>query len=590
MSGGGDRRDEAFAFAAVGVTWVFGTMALIGPVALLVAVVTMSGILIAGYDERISLLTSAAGVGLGSLLWGFEGWLVDPINTMVAIYRDYLFDGQRIDIEGLPALFLSMLVNGPAWPYFAPLGIVAGGLYATCWQVLTGSPLRRTTRVMPCDKVTSGVMTRFAKRRVDDADALIGDSTLLGVDKHARKRVTLSDADANKHTLVLGTTGSGKTVSVLNMVEGAIDRQQAVVYVDGKGDYDLADKILSYAVDQGRPAYLFAMNGKSCVYNPLASGGYSAKKDRIVELREWSEDHYRKLAEGYMQIVFKVLEATGIDADLVTVADYMSMEKLAELVEDQGDSLPDHERYLDAIAKREAAEEHVQSLKEEIWTLAESEIGHLFDTDRCPRDRLLELLPAIEEQAVVYFCLPALQFPALARLIGRLVINDLKSAAAAQVAKPRHARMPFTTVFDEFSVFAGDQVLNLINQGRSAGVRGVLATQSVADIGRAVANGPDHFIRQVFASCNSYLIQRLNADDDVTAMVELIGTRDTIEHTAQVDLLGATGLGSARRTKSFTVHPDIIKQLRVGEAVFVNKNQNTTKHILVRHSRIERHQ
>jgi len=431
-------------------------------------------------------------------------------------------------------------------------------------------------------------MTRFAKRRVENADASIGDSTLLGIDKHTRKRITFSDADANKHTLVLGTTGSGKTVSILNMVESAIDRQQTVVYVDGKGDYDLAEKVLGYAADQGRPAYLFAMNGESCVYNPLASGGYSAKKDRIVELREWSEDHYRKLAEGYMQIVFKVLEATGIDADLVTVADYMSMEKLAELIEDQGDSFPDRERYLAAIAKREAAEEKVQSLKEEIWTLAESEIGHLFNTARCSHDRLLELLPAIEERAVVYFCLPALQFPALARLIGRLVINDLKSAAAAQLAKPRHQRVPFTTVFDEFSVFAGDQVLNLINQGRSAGVRGVLATQSVADIGRAVTNGPDHFIRQVFASCNSYLIQRLNADDDVTAMVELIGTKDAVEHTAQVDLLGATGLGSARRTKSFTIHPDIIKQLDLGEAVFVNKNRRQVQRILVRCGRIER--
>ena len=61
----------------------------------------------------------------------------------------------------------------------------------------------------------------------------------------------------------------------------------------------------------GRPAYLFALSGKSCRYNPLVPGGYSAKKDRIIELRDWSEDHYRKLAEGYMQTVFKVLDADG---------------------------------------------------------------------------------------------------------------------------------------------------------------------------------------------------------------------------------------------------------------------------------------
>ena len=110
-------------------------------------------------------------------------------------------------------------------------------------------------------------------------------------------------------------------------------------------------------------------------------------------------------------------------------------------------------------------------------------------------------------------------------------------------------------------MFAGEQVLNLINQGRGAGVRAVLATQSVADIGRTVTNGPDHFIRQVVTNCNSYLIHRLHAAEDVTAIVETIGTKDAVEHTAQIDMLGSTGLGSARQTKTFQVHPDEIKQL-----------------------------
>ena len=431
------------------------------------------------------------------------------------------------------------------------------------------------------------MVAKIAKRRVDQADAEVQEGTLLGINKQSRQRVNLSDDDANKHTLVLGTTGSGKTVSVLNLVESAINRQLPVVYVDGKGDYDLARQVMAYARAQGRPAYLFAMNGNSCVYNPLASGGYSAKKDRIVELREWSEDHYRKLAEGYMQTVFKVLDACGIKTDLVTVADYMSMARLTELIEHQGSALADRERLLRAIKKRELVEKHVTSLQEEVCTLAESEIGHLFDTALCDPTNVLELLPAIEQRAVVYFCLPALQFPALAKLVGKLVINDLKSTAAAQVAKAKRDRIPFYTIFDEFSVFAGEQVLNLINQGRSAGVHGVLATQSVADIGRAVTNGPDHFIRQVFGSCNNYLIQRLNAAEDVTAMVEMIGTQDSVEHTAQVDTLGSTGMGSARRTKTFTVHPDTIKQLQLGEAMFVNKNRSVVQHILVRRGQID---
>lgn len=189
---------------------------------------------------------------------------------------------------------------------------------------------------------------------------------------------------------------------------------------------------------------------------------------------------------------------------------------------------------------------------------------------------------------MVYFCLPALQFPALADLLGKLVINDLKSAAHDHLLKPAAARRPIYTVFDEFSVFAGEQVLNVINMGRSAGLHAVLATQSVADIGRAVPQTPDHFIRQVFSSCNTYLIQRLNAPEDATLVAEAIGTKDDFSHTAQLDSLGSTGMGSVRRTKSFVIHPDTIKQLPMGEAIFVNKTRGEVKRLKVRYGRIGR--
>jgi type IV secretory pathway TraG/TraD family ATPase VirD4 len=449
----------------------------------------------------------------------------------------------------------------------------------------TGSPLKQTARGKPAHRAPIALFARFAKRRADQAEAATENGTILGVDQTSRKRVQLTDIDANKHTFVLGTIGSGKTVTVLNFVESAICRCLPLIYVDGKGDYDLAEKVIAYAEACGRPAYLFAMNGASCVYNPLATGGFSAKKDRIIELRHWSEDHYLKIAEGYMQTVFKVLEACGVQTDLVTVADYMDVEQLRNLIAARKPANAD--RLTAEVDRQEKAEPDVRSLCNEVINLATSEIGHLFDTANAPSHvPVLELLRAVEERAIVYFCLPALQFPALARTLGRLVINDLKSTVAEQLSNPEAARPVIYTVFDEFSVFAGEQVLNLINMGRSAGVRAVLATQSVADIGRAVTDSPDHFIRQVFASCNSYVIQRLNAAEDATTIVEMIGTKDGVEHTAQVDAIGATGLGSARRTKTFIVHPDAIKTQPMGHAVFVNKNRGTVQRILVRRGNI----
>jgi len=309
-----------------------------------------------------------------------------------------------------------------------------------------------------------------------------------------------------------------------------------------------------------------------------------------------------------MQTVFKVLDAVGVKTDLVTVADYMSTDSLQALIRKNTKQLGERrsQTLSDQVEAHQPAEAHVESLRAEIHNLAWSEVGHLFATQPSRAGEavesvarssdgftggkggsvVLELQRAIDERAVVYFCLPALQFPAMADLLGKLVINDLKSAAHAQLKKPAAARRPIYTVFDEFSVFAGEQVLNVINMGRSAGLHAVLATQSVADIGRAVPLTPDHFIRQVLSSCNTYLVQRLNAPEDATLVAEAIGTKDDFAHTAQLDGLGSTGMGSVRRTKSFLIHPDTIKQLPMGEAVFVNKTRGEVKRLKVRLGRI----
>ncbi|NJO38906.1 MAG: type IV secretion system DNA-binding domain-containing protein, partial [Rhizobiales bacterium] len=438
------------------------------------------------------------------------------------------------------------------------------------------------------------LLAAWAIRRLPTLPATINGETLLGIDQQSGRKVTLDDTDANHHTMVLGTPGSGKTVAVLNLIESAIERALPLIVIDGKGDRALADKVIAHARRHGRPAYLFAMTGDSCRYNPLSSGGHSARKDRIIELRDWSEDHYRKLAEGYLQMVFKVLDACGIKTDLVTLAGYLSTDRLQALIRKRERRLGNAAMALaEEVDEQVEAERQAEGLRAEVRNLARSEIGPLFDTtakesgDDVTLPAVLELPKAIAEKAVVYFCLPALQFPALAKTFGKVVINDLKAAAHDQFVRTGEAR-PIYTVFDEFSVFAGEQVINVVNQGRGFGIHAVLATQSVADLGRATPDTPDHFTRQVLSACNTYLVHRLNAPEDATQVAELIGTKDGIEHTAQIDMIGATGLGSVRRTKGFIVHPDVIKQLRRGEAVFVNKNSGQVLRIRVRLGQIGR--
>lgn len=380
------------------------------------------------------------------------------------------------------------------------------------------------------------------------------------------------DEDANLHTLAVGTTGSGKTTALANFVESVITRKWPLFYVDGKGDYEFAKRIEQSAKSQNAPFYLFSMVGDSCKYNPISFGGFTSKKDRIIELREWSEDHYRKIAEGYLQTVFYTLEKANMSVNLHTLSKYLETESLLDLARKiKGEKL------VDRISKLADKRKDIESLIAEIQNIAHSEIGHLFDCNES--DKILTLAKAFKEKAVVYFCLQPLAFPAYASTLGKLVINDLKSLIASQLKQQTKTNM--LTIFDEFSVFAGDQVINLINQGRSAGVHAILATQSLSDI---AIKGGKALLGQVLNNCNNYIIQRQNNPTDAEILANIIGTKDDFVITSQVANKGSTGAGSVRETKQFSVHPDEIKQLGRGIAILSSKQSSTLNKILVRKS------
>jgi conjugal transfer pilus assembly protein TraD len=394
--------------------------------------------------------------------------------------------------------------------------------------------------------------------------------TILGVDRNHGHYVQIDDKDANLHTLAIGTTGSGKTTGIANIIESAIVRRYPLFYVDGKGDLELARRVKSFAESKGVPFYLFSMVGESLKYNPIAFGGFTSKKDRIVELRHWSEDHYRKLAEGYLQTVFKIIEKAYISLDLHSLAKYLAPESLYQLARQIGDAT-----LVKDIERLEENRRDINSLIAEIENIAESEIGHLFD---CSVGEVITLDKVLSENAVVYFCLQPLAFPAYAETLEKLIINDIKSLVASLLAKS--IKIKLFTIFDEFSIFAGDQIVNLINQGRGAGVHAVLSTQSLSDI---VRKGDEALLGQILNNTNNYIIQRQNNPNDAEVLSNLIGTESGFEVTSQLSAnQGGTGLGSVKQTREFIIHPDEIKRLMLGQAILVNKQAFKVQKILLR--------
>lgn len=382
--------------------------------------------------------------------------------------------------------------------------------------------------------------------------------TLLGI-KQNGERIIVTDKELNGHCLLLGATGAGKTTTILNFVESAAQRGLPLILVDGKGDNELVERVRRLAGRYGRKFYLFSMSEpkSSKHYNPLRRGNYSELKDKMISMTEWTEPHYQMQAERYLQMAARILQQANIKIDPVNLPEMIEPRRLETaaktLSEEEGKKVY---RVIDE------AEKTISGLLNRLAILAESEIGELFkDTGD---ENTIDLLNGINEKAFIMFSLNSLMFPEYSRLLGRLAVIDLKTTAARLLGQ----NIKTFCIFDEFGVFAGPQVTDLINKSRGAGFHNILATQELADLR---FDGKTELMEQVLGNTNIKIIHRQDVPASAELLASLIGTKDDYMMTQQINEAGATGMGTVKEEKSFLVHPDEIKRLRIGEAFLVQK-------------------
>jgi len=86
------------------------------------------------------------------------------------------------------------------------------------------------------------------------------------------------------------------------------------------------------------------------------------------------------------------------------------------------------------------------------------------------------------------------------------------------------------------------------------------------------------FREQVIENCNNFIVLRQNSATNAEAWAGILGTRQSVEVTYQIEqqsrVTNTTGLGSAKRVREFLYHPDEIKSLTTGKALFLSKDNN----------------
>lgn len=403
----------------------------------------------------------------------------------------------------------------------------------------------------------------------------LANDTLLGQDEHGRA-VVLSERQLAAHGLVLGATGSGKSTSLLKILCDAVVRGAPVVAIDLKGSLSFGDQLHAATRVAGRPFNPWRLEGPAH-WNPLKYGDASELKDKLISAERFTEPHYQRAAERYLQTAIQVLQVARPDrpvtlAAVVALLDPNNLKALLprvprELMHRVGP-------YLSALNRDQRSA--ITGLQSRLAVLSESTTGaYLQPGDPSNELDLRRALCGGNE--VVLFSLNSSRHPKLAAQIAAMVIQDLINIAGHRLEAPNP---PLALIaIDEFSALDADNLLGLLARARDAGISVLLATQELADLNR-VADG---FRDQVLGNTAITIAHRQNVPDSAELIARMIGTETAWQHTYQTkrsvvgQILGhhaaraRTGLGTARQVEEFRIHPNTIKELPTGHAVLITK-------------------
>ena len=132
-------------------------------------------------------------------------------------------------------------------------------------------------------------------------------------------------------SLLLGATGSGKTILQVLLALAAIKRGMGVTYIDPKGNDVVLEQLSSAAAREGRRLRRWDPQGKT-IYNPYDRGSDTEIADMFLAAEVFTEPHCQRLAQRYTGHVVRALRLAGVPVSLATVVEHMHSGWLSSLI------------------------------------------------------------------------------------------------------------------------------------------------------------------------------------------------------------------------------------------------------------------
>ena len=395
-----------------------------------------------------------------------------------------------------------------------------------------------------------------------DKDGLLPESTSIGWSwihglERSEQRIWQPIVDTKGHTLVVGTTGSGKTRTFDLLVTQAVLRDEAVFIIDPKGDKDLCETARRACAIAGKPErFLYFHPGfpeESHALDPLANFNRPTElASRIAELipAETGANPFKAFGQMALNNVVQGLILAGEQPNIVNIRRYLESGSDGLVIRAVASWAEAHlpqwrtkaEPYLARSDDRKAkATGMMKFYYQELQPIAPSSdlegLLSMFQHDRDHFTRMIaslfpvlnmltsgslgpllsppkndtETTPSntasiIRFGSVAYLGLDSLTDSMVGSAIGSILLSDLAAVAGDRYNYGVGTR-PVTIFIDEAAEVINDRFIQLLNKGRGAGIKMVVATQTFADF--AARTGSAEKARQVLGNVNNVIALRV---------------------------------------------------------------------------------
>ena len=393
----------------------------------------------------------------------------------------------------------------------------------------------------------------------------------LGISFKSHKIFSVNQRQRLEHVLVCGATGMGKSTLMASFLLDGFLKKYPLIIIDPKGEKgDICFlKELFLACGRKREDFkLFSLaNPKESVfYNPLERGTPQQIKAKLIDGLEFSHEFYKAQASQFLGSLIESYSLLKKPLSFKAIHNFFNSKALQKEILDEvskkgGFSLIGSLKSALATNPRDLA-----GLTSQIDILNASELQNL--SHKKENQDEIKLLKILEKNQVAYFQMNVNGYGDLARRLGKMIIQDLKVLSSQIHARQVSFKPYFCGVFiDEFGSFASKDFADFLKQVRSAGLGCHLFFQTLADL-KAVS---PQFEDQVLGNTALKVIFRQDVPKDCEKLSRSAGTVDDYEETRQISDKKPTGLGSLSETKKMKIEFDLLKTLKRGQAVIIDK-------------------